>query len=407
MSSTLKSLMDSLYALGISQSINNIISNTQSGIDSITEVYDVLYTLNMHNVSKISEFEEKLIGLSSSIDTASFGTSGTSGSNGTSGESVSYIGTSTNTINISDLVIGNNIDITTYANLQYTEAQHLIVSYNNDSHFHGDVINYTKETGSLTLKVTEIQGSGTYSLWKTNLDGTAGGNGTSGTSGSNGTSGTSGNTKTSLNDSTIGGYLLNSNTQRPYKLTVGQVQSTSVTGTINGESIYGHKFYCQPGSVINEIAFRIMTSGASGLGLAACRILIYRTKLNAAGNIVAGDLELDTNINISTLTTGLKVVSGLNHTLSSNTYKDCWFIGIRNYQSGSLSLKLHSNTGTVTWYADLSQSSTSYTRDMGWYFSCPYTASTPASMPATSSTTPSTNAVAEYSNYIMFGYSAT
>ena len=150
-----------------------------------------------------------------------------------------------------------------------------------------------------------------------------------------------------------------------------------------------------------------MTAGASGLGLAACRILIYRTKLNSAGNIVAGDLELDTNVNISTLSTGLKVVSGLNHTLSSNTYKDCWFIGIRNYQSGSLSLKLHSNTGTVTWYADISQASTSYTRDMGWYFSCSYTASTPTSMPATSSTTPSINTIAEYSNYIMFGYSAT
>ena len=198
-----------------------------------------------------------------------------------------------------------------------------------------------------------------------------------------------------------------SNTQRPYKLTVGQVQSTSVTGTINGESIYGHKFYCQPGSVIDEIAFRIMTAGASGLGLAACRILIYRSKLNDAGNIIAGNLELDTNINISTLTTGLKVVSGLNHTLSSNTYKDCWFICIRNYQSGSLSLKLHSNTGTVTWYADLSQSSTTYTRDMGWYFRCSYTASTPESMPATSSSTATATTVAAHGDYIMFGYSAT
>ena len=150
-----------------------------------------------------------------------------------------------------------------------------------------------------------------------------------------------------------------------------------------------------------------MTAGASGLGLAACRILIYRSKLNSTGNIVASDLELDTNVNISTLTTGLKVISNLNHTLSSNTYKDCWFICIRNYQSGSLSLKLHSNTGTVTWYADISQSSTTYTRDMGWYFLCPYTASTPTSMPATASVTPTTNAVAAYGDYIMFGYSAT
>ena len=308
--STFQILMD---RIGLSQSINNLISNTQSGIDSITEVYDALYNMNLDNTTKVNNLENQIIGLSSSYN----GTSGSSGTSGTSG----------------------------------------------------------------------INGS----------------NGTSGINGSNGTSGING----TLNDSTIGGYLLASNTQRPYKLTVGQVQSTSVTGTINGESIYGHKFYCQPGSVINEIAFRIMTAGASGLGLAACRILIYRSKLNASGNIVAGDLELDTNINISTLSPGLKVVSGLNHTLSSNTYKDCWFICIRNYQSGSLSLKLHSNTGTVTWYADISQSSTTYTRDMGWHFLCPYTASTPASMPATSSTTATATTVAAHGDYIMFGYSAT
>lgn len=321
--STFKRLSDSL---GISQSISNLISNTQSGIDSIIEVYDALYALNVENDIKISQLETQLIGLSSSYN----GTSGTSGINGS-----------------------NGIDGT----------------------------------------------SGT-----SGINGVDGNNGTSGTSGVNGTSS---NTSDSLSGSVIGGYLLASNSQRPYKLTVGQVQSTSTTGTINGESIYGHKFYCQPGSVINEIAFRIMTAGASGLGLAACRVLIYRSKLNAAGNIVAGNLELDTNTNISTLSTGLKVLSGLNHTLSSNTYKDCWFMCIRNYQSGSLSLKLHSNTGTVTHYADISQASTTYTRDMGWYFSCSYTASTPTSMPATSSTTPSVNAVVAYGDYIMFGYSAT
>lgn len=211
----------------------------------------------------------------------------------------------------------------------------------------------------------------------------------------------------SLNTSTIGGYLLNSNTQRPYKLTVGQVQSSSTTGTINGESIYGHKFYCQPGTKINEIAFRIMTAGSAGLGLAQCRVLIYRTKLNSAGNIIIGDLELDTGVSISTLTTGLKVVSNLNHTLSSNTYKDCWFICIRNYQTGSLSLKLHTLAGAVSWYADLSPSSTSYTRDAGWYFSCPYNAATPTTAPAVSAAAPSTTAVASHSEYIMFGYSAT
>lgn len=297
-----------LERIGLSQSISSVISNTQSGIDSITEVYDFLSL-------RINDLETQL------VSSGSNGTSGISGSNGSNG----------------------------------------------------------------------ISG----------LDGT------SGISGLDGTSGLNGSVKDTLGDSVIGGYLLSSSTQRPYKLTVDQVTSTSTTGTINGESIYGHKFYCYPGSKINEIAFRIMSAGAGGLGLAQCRILIYRSKLNATGNIVGGDLELDTNVNISTLSTGLKVVSGLNHTLSSNTYKDCWFMCIRSYQSGSLSLKLHTPTGTVARYADISQSSTTYNRDMGWYFSCLYTSATPAAMPSVSASGPSTSAVAATGDYIMFGYSAT
>ena len=79
--STFKRLSD---ALGISQSISYLISNTQSGIDSIGEVYDALYTLNTNNSSKISNLESELIGLSYSFNGLS-GTSGTSGLNGSNG----------------------------------------------------------------------------------------------------------------------------------------------------------------------------------------------------------------------------------------------------------------------------------------------------------------------------------
>lgn len=79
--STFKRLGD---ALGISQSIGYLISNTQSGIDSIGEVYDALYTLNTNNSSKISNLESQLIGLSYSFNGLS-GTSGTSGLNGSNG----------------------------------------------------------------------------------------------------------------------------------------------------------------------------------------------------------------------------------------------------------------------------------------------------------------------------------
>lgn len=344
MSSTFQKLKDSL---GFDTALGKLLSNNEAGIDSITEVYDALHALNVASDIKISELDEQVAQILSGTSGIS-GTSGTSGISGTSG--TSGISGTSGTSGISGTSGSSGIDGT---------------------------------------------------------NGISGTNGTSGISGTSGTSGLNGSVTDALGDSVIGGYLLNSNTQRPYKLTVGQVQSNSVTGTINGESIYGHKFYCKPGSVINEIAFRIMTAGASGMGLAQCRVLIYRTKLNSSGNIIIGDLELDTNVNISTLSAGLKVVSNLNHTLSSNTHKDCWFICIRNYQSGALSLKLHSTTGTVSWYADLSQSSTAYTRDMGWYFTCAYNLPTPATAPAVSAGTASSTAVASHGEYIMFGYSAT
>ena len=56
--STFQILMD---RIGLSQSISNLISNTQSGIDSISEVYDALYTLNTNNSSQISNLESQLI----------------------------------------------------------------------------------------------------------------------------------------------------------------------------------------------------------------------------------------------------------------------------------------------------------------------------------------------------------
>ena len=207
-------------------------------------------------------------------------------------------------------------------------------------------------------------------------------------------------------DTKIFGYRVNLAAQKAYKTTQTIAGNTMATGTINGESIYCQKFYAHPNEKINEIVFRIMTAGASGLGLAQARILIYRTKLNANNEIIGGDLELDTNVNINTLSTGLKVVTGLNHTLSSNTYKNVWYMCIRNYQSGSLSLKFYTTADIVSKLYDLSASSSAAERDLGWYFTCLYTSPTPASMPVSASTAPSTTAVASTASLVAIGYSS-
>jgi hypothetical protein len=210
-----------------------------------------------------------------------------------------------------------------------------------------------------------------------------------------------------LNTSTIPGYRRVSNTQKTYRMTRPFTGFSSGSTLINGESIYTHSFFCLPGSKINEIAFRIQTAGAAGLGLAACRVLIYRSKLNANGEIVGGDLELDTGINISTLSPGIKVVTGLNHTLSTLTYKNQYFIGLRNYQTGTLSVKSSPNADTMTWYSEISTSGTTMERDNGWFFTIPFANATPVAMPATSSITPSISTVAPADTLIYMGFSAT
>ncbi|CAB5208331.1 hypothetical protein UFOVP182_12 [uncultured Caudovirales phage] len=205
----------------------------------------------------------------------------------------------------------------------------------------------------------------------------------------------------------VPGYLVGGNTYKAYKLTNPVTTYSTATLGISGESCFATKFYASPGQKINEIAFRIMTAGASGTGLSQVRLLIYRSKLDASGNLIGGDLEFDTGVNISTLSTGLKVATGLNYTLSSNTYLNCWFMVLRNYQSGSLQVRSLGNTTVTSDYMEISSSAGVNSREMTWYWTVPYTAATPASMPTVSASTPSTTAVAELSQIIAIGYSAT
>ena len=244
----------------------------------------------------------------------------------------------------------------------------------------------------------------------TGANGINGATGPAGPAGATGPAGTPGSGTASMsviNTSVIPGYRRVSNTQKTYRLTRPYTGFTSGTVTVNGESVYTHSFFCEPGSVINEIAFRIQTAGAAGLGLAACRVLIYRSKLNGAGEVVGGDLELDTGVNVSTLSPGIKIVTGLNHTLSNLTYKDQYFMALRNFQSGALSVKSQANGDTITWYSEFNTSGTTMERDNAWYFSAPFANATPTAMPGTSSNAPTTATVAPADTLIYMGFSAT
>lgn len=200
-------------------------------------------------------------------------------------------------------------------------------------------------------------------------------------------------------------YRLNGNSTKIYKFTHDVTGTATTTINLVAERVTAQVFYANPGEKINEIAFRITTAGVAGTGLAQARILIYRAKLDANGYYTGGDLELDTAVNISTLTTGLKVVSGLNHTLSSNTYKNVWFMAIRNYQSNVLTIRGFQNTAAITGYGDLSVATTTSYRDLGWVWQALSTDPTPASMPVVSSGGTSPTAVNEYQFVMAIGYS--
>lgn len=213
------------------------------------------------------------------------------------------------------------------------------------------------------------------------------------------------NISTNSQSPIISGYRVNGNTQKAYKLTRATTTFGTTAQNIIGEAIYATSFQCTPNEIIDEIAFNIQSAGSAGTGLAEARLLIYRSKLNANGELIGGDLELDTNINVSTLTTGMKVITGLNHTLSSNTYKDYWYMAIRNYQSGNLSIKCLDNTNVVCTNSSISTLISVENRDMSWYWFVPYTSSTPTSMPQISGVGFSASFVSEYTQIPMIGYS--
>jgi hypothetical protein len=213
------------------------------------------------------------------------------------------------------------------------------------------------------------------------------------------------NVSTNNQSPIISGYRVNGNTQKAYKLIRPTTTFATSANNIVGESIYATSFQCTPNQIINEIAFNVQSAGSAGTGLAQARILIYRAKLNANGELIGGDLELDTNVDISTLTTGIKVITGLNHTLSSNTYKDYWYMAIRNYQSGNLSIKCLDNTNVVSTHSSLSTLTVVENRDMTWFWFVPYTSSTPTSMPQISGAGFSASFVSEYTQIPMIGYS--
>lgn len=119
------------------------------------------------------------------------GLNGTNGTNGLDGDR--YKTTSATNINLSSFIVTDPISITVGLGLSYSIGQAVIVANSLTDLFNGDVSSYNSGTGVLNLVITSITGSGTFSSWNVNLDGSVGIQGPAGAQGPQGIQGIQGN----------------------------------------------------------------------------------------------------------------------------------------------------------------------------------------------------------------------
>ena len=72
----------------------------------------------------------------------------------------------------SNSVSNGSKNFTVDLNLAYIPLQEILVVYNPANHMHGEVTSYNSATGALVVDIKTHTGSGTYTAWVLNLDGT-------------------------------------------------------------------------------------------------------------------------------------------------------------------------------------------------------------------------------------------
>ena len=72
----------------------------------------------------------------------------------------------------SNSVSNGSKSFTIGTNLSYIPLQEILVVYDASNHMHGEVTSYNSSTGALVVEIKNHTGSGTYTAWVLNLDGT-------------------------------------------------------------------------------------------------------------------------------------------------------------------------------------------------------------------------------------------
>ena len=122
------------------------------------------------------------------------GTAGTNGLDGATG-ATGPRGDRYSTTSSTSLTIGTGLKtLIVETGLAYTITQDITVAYDATNYMAGPITSYNSNTGSLTLDVITILGSGTYNTWTINLDGAVGTPGSTGATGPIGATGIQGAT---------------------------------------------------------------------------------------------------------------------------------------------------------------------------------------------------------------------
>ena len=233
------------------------------------------------------------------------GPAGTSGTSGYDGDSfrVEY----NSAIDLSTTTVSSTYSITVDPSLSYSAAQLILISYDASNYIEGQVESYNSSTGELVYEVLAKYGSSSYSNWVVNLDGAAGGDGTSGTSGTSGINGTSGTSAVNGTSGTRG--------------TSGTSGSSGTRGTSGTSGVNG----------TSGTSGSTGTSGTSGLSPASGTVMLlsanetpvsgstnttafsYTLAANAYSKIIIeSECGLFTNANTNATVTFNIVVGGVN-----------------------------------------------------------------------------------------------
>jgi collagen type VII alpha len=120
------------------------------------------------------------------------GATGATGVDGSDGDI--YTTTSSTSINISTLSLGQTINLTVGTSLAYSTNQSIIVANSSANSVEGTVNSYDSANGNMPFTVIKIKGSGTYTSWDVSLAGAPGADGNDGATGATGVGGDTGAT---------------------------------------------------------------------------------------------------------------------------------------------------------------------------------------------------------------------